>query len=82
LYHPALELTIPQTARKPRHNKDGMRRDERTEAKALDSTQAEWLLSAAQGRWLHPIIALAMATGCRRGKPASSRAVDESKRKG
>jgi integrase len=43
-------------------------RVERTEAKALDPTQAEWLLSAAQGHWLHPIIALATATGCRRGE--------------
>jgi integrase len=43
-------------------------RVERTEAKALDPTQAEWLLSAAQGHWLRPIIALAMATGCRRGE--------------
>lgn len=43
-------------------------RIEQTEAKALDPTQAEWLLTAAQGHWLQPIFALAMATGCRRGE--------------
>ena len=41
---------------------------ERKEARALDSTQAESLLSAAQGHWLHPLIVLALATGCRRGE--------------
>ena len=41
---------------------------ERKEARALDSTQAERLLSAAQGHWLHPLIVLALATGCRRGE--------------
>jgi integrase len=41
---------------------------DRKEARALDPKQTEWLLSAAQGHWLYPIIVLALATGCRRGE--------------
>ncbi|WP_321476892.1 tyrosine-type recombinase/integrase [uncultured Paludibaculum sp.] len=38
------------------------------ESKALDATQTDFYLSAAKGHYLHPILVLAVATGCRRGE--------------
>jgi len=41
---------------------------QRKEAKVVEKDQLEWLLNAAQGHWLYPIILVASATGCRRGE--------------
>lgn len=41
---------------------------ERREAKVLDPSELEWMLTAARGSEVYPLLVLAIATGCRRGE--------------
>lgn len=41
---------------------------EHREAKAADRAEIQLLLDGARGHWVYPIIAVAVATGCRRGE--------------
>lgn len=41
---------------------------EHREAKAADRNEIKLLLAGARGHWVYPIIAVAVATGCRRGE--------------
>jgi integrase len=57
--NPTIDVTLPKV--------------ERTEIAVLTKKQSAELLAGCQGRWLHPIVFLALMTGMRRGELAALR---------